>query len=207
MSGSNGSKVLELFDNPTIGQISMFLIFYKELTAGQLAKLADKNISTITRNLERMLGEELIYVSKTEAKGNLQVKFWALNPEIINIDSVITDESIQQLSDEEKQKAIDRMQNVLITFRGILKALYDSQVSNLINKLQNADRSDDSDVFTIFLFNEEHGHLFMKKIREMQEKFFEEYDSDSADLNSITSDSIILFILSSRLGDVIPSIQ
>ena len=75
----------------------MYLVFYSELTAGQLAKIAKKNISTITRNLEKLAEANLVFVSKTESKGNLQIKYWALNPEVISLDTLITNKTIDQL--------------------------------------------------------------------------------------------------------------
>jgi DNA-binding transcriptional ArsR family regulator len=207
MSNSNTSKILELFDNPTISQISMYLVFYSELTAGQLAKIIKKNISTITRNLEKLLEANLIYVSKTEAKGNLQVKYWALNPEVINLDTLITSETFDQLSGEEREKAIIRMHNILITFREILKTVYDHLVESQINYFDKMDQGGDSNIFTIFLFDKETGQLFEKEFKKFQKKFFEEHRELSSGLDSVNLNSVITFMLSSRLGDIFPSIQ
>ncbi|MFX0125300.1 MAG: ArsR family transcriptional regulator [Candidatus Hodarchaeota archaeon] len=207
MSVSDTSKILELFDNPTVSQISMYLVFYGELTAGQLAKIIKKNISTITRNLEKLLEANLVYVSKTETKGNLQVKFWALNPEIINLDTLITDETIAQMTGKERQNAILRMHNVLITFREILKTVYDYSVNNQIHYFQNPDQVEDSHIFTIFLFNKETGHQFEKEFKKFQRKFFEEHREESNGLDSINLNSIITFMISSRLGDIFPPIH
>ncbi|UCG03203.1 MAG: winged helix-turn-helix transcriptional regulator [Candidatus Heimdallarchaeota archaeon] len=207
MSTSHISKILELFDNPTISQISMYLVFYSELTAGQLAKITKKNLSTITRNLEKLLEANLVYVSKTEAKGNLQVKYWALNPEIISLDTLITDETIDQLSGEEKEKAIFRMQNILIAFREILKTVYDHLVNSQLQYFQNPSIKEDSNIFTIFLFSTETGHLFVKEFIKFQRKFFEEHREPPAGIDSINLNSVITFMLSSRLGDIFPPIQ
>ena len=204
MSTLNTSKILELFDNPTISEISMYLVFYSELTAGQLAKIIKKNISTITRSLEKLLEANLIYVSKTEPKGNLQVKYWALNPEVINLDTLITDETINQLSGEEREKAIIRMHNILITFREILKTVYDHLVESQISYFQNMDQGRDSNIFTIFLFDKETGQLFEKEFQEFQKKFFEEHREPPSGLDSINLNSVITFMLSSRLGDLFP---
>ncbi|MFX1508023.1 MAG: winged helix-turn-helix domain-containing protein [Promethearchaeota archaeon] len=207
MSTSDTSKILELFDNPTISQISMHLVFYSELTAGQLAKMIKKNISTITRNLEKLLEANLVYVSKTEAKGNLQVKFWALNPEVINLDTLITNETFDQLLDEEREKAIIRMHNILVTFREILKTVYDHLVESQISYFQNRGQGGDSNIFTIFLFDKETGQLFEKEFKKFQKKFFEEHREPPSGLDSINLNSVITFMLSSRLGDIFPPIQ
>ncbi|MHA1967790.1 MAG: helix-turn-helix domain-containing protein [Candidatus Hodarchaeales archaeon] len=206
MKKINPSKTLELFDNPTIGQISTFLIFKKELTAGQLAKIIGKNISTITRNLEKMHEADLILISKTEEKGNLQVKYWSLNPEIVSLDSLITNELINQLPVDEKNQAINRIRNILVVFRGILKTVYDYKVETVIKDISNSDKSDDSHLFTVFLFNEETGRLFEKQYKEFQKKFFEEHGGDIDSLGKIYSNSIIAFMLSARIGDAIPPI-
>jgi DNA-binding transcriptional ArsR family regulator len=206
MKKMNPSKALELFDNPTIGQISTFLIFKKELTAGQLAKIIGKNISTITRNLEKMFEANLITVSKTETKGNLQIKYWSLNPEIVSIDSLITNEILSGLSIDEKNQAINRLQNILTVFRGILNTVYDFKVESVIKDIRNPDNSDDSHLFTVFLFSEETGLLFEKQYKEFQKKFFEEHGGDIASLDKIYSDSIIAFMLSARIGDAIPPV-
>jgi DNA-binding transcriptional ArsR family regulator len=207
MSTSNTSKILELFDNPTVSQISMYLVFYHELTAGQLAKIIKKNISTITRNLEKLKEANLVYVSKTEAKGNLQVKYWTLNPEIINLDTLITNETIDQLSGKEKQKAVVRMHNILIAFREILKTVYDHLVNSQIRYIQNPDQEEDSKIFTIFLFDKETGDQFEKEFKAFQRKFFEEHREEPAGLDSINLNSVITFMLSSRLGDIFPPLQ
>ncbi len=197
------SKIFQLFDNPTIGQISMFLIFQKELTAAQLARLIGKNISTITRNLEKLLEANLIYVSKVESKGNLQVKFWALNEEIKNIDYMVKPESIQELPEEKQLKTIQQMQNMLISFRSILKTIYDYHVKNLVENLQEKRREEDSNIFLVSLFNEETGRIFEEKLYKFLEDFVEKHKKEEVNLDTIDSDSIIAFLITSRLGDAI----
>ena len=203
MSISSISKILELFENPTISQISMYLVFYSELTAGQLAKIAKKNISTITRNLEKLAEANLVFVSKTESKGNLQIKYWALNPEVISLDTLITNKTIDQLSREERNEAFLRMQNILVAFRGILKSVYDYLIQSQIRSFQNAS-VEDSNIFTIFLFDKETGKLFEKEFKEFQRNFFEKHREPPSGLDSINLNSIITFMLSSRLGDIFP---
>ena len=207
MSTSDTSKILELFDNPTISEISMYLVFYSELTAGQLAKIIKKNISTITRNLEKLLEANLIYVSKTVPKGNLQVKYWALNPEVINLDILITNETLDRLSGEEREKSIIRMHNIFIAFREILKTVYDHLVKRQINYFQNMDQGGDSNIFTIFLFDKETGQLFEKEFKKYQKKFFEDHREPPAGLDNINLNSVITFMLSSSIGDIFPPIQ
>ncbi|MFX1518250.1 MAG: hypothetical protein ACFFC6_18290 [Promethearchaeota archaeon] len=206
MSSSSTSKILELFDNPTISQISMYLVFYSELTAGQLAKIAKKNISTITRNLEKLAEANLVFVSKTESKGNLQVKYWALNSEVISLDTLITDKTIDQLPSKEREKAVLRMQNILVAFRGILKSVYDYLVQSQIRSFQKAS-VEDSNIFTIFLFDKETGELFEKEFKEFQRNFFEKHQDPPSSLNSINLNSVITFMLSTRLGDIFPPLQ
>lgn len=207
MSTSSISKILELFDNPTISQISMYLVFYSELTAGQLAKITKKNISTITRSLEKLAEANLVYVSKTEAKGNLQIKYWALNPEVISLDTLITNETIDQLPSQEREKNVLRMQNILVTFRGILKTVYDHLIKTQIRYFQNSSYAEDSNIFTIFLFDKDTGQLFEKEFKEFQKNFFEKHKESPSGLDSINLNSVIAFMLSSRLGDIFPPLQ
>lgn len=203
MTDLSNSKLLELFDNPTIAQISMFLMFQKELTAGQLAKLTGKNISTITRNLEKLNENKLINVSKIEAKGNLQVKFWTINKEIIDIDTIITGKSLQGLPEEETLKVIHQTQNVLISLRGILKTVYDYHVKSLVEFIQNSKQELNSSIFSVFLLDKDTGTLFEKEFKKFMEKFMTKHGDSDTDLDRIYSESIITFMLSARLGDIL----
>ncbi|MFX0084916.1 MAG: winged helix-turn-helix domain-containing protein [Candidatus Hodarchaeota archaeon] len=203
MPGTIRSKLFQLFDNRTIGEISMFLIFQKELTAAQLARLIGKNISTITRNLEKLLEANLIYISKVESKGNLQVKFWALNEEIKNMDYMVRPESILDLPEEKQLKTIQQMQNMLISFRSILKTIYDYHVKNLVKNLQEKRQEEDSNIFLISLFNEETGRIFEEELYKFLADFVETHEKIEVNLDSIDSDSIIAFLITSRLGDAI----
>jgi len=203
MSSISNAKLLELFDNPTIAQISMFLMFQKELTAGQLAKLTGKNISTITRGLEKLNESKLINVSKIEAKGNLQVKFWTINKEVIDIDSIITGKSLQGLSEEETLKVVNQTQNVLISLRGILKTVYDYQVKKAVEFIQNNKQDIDSRLFTVVLLDKDTGTLFEKEYKEFEKKFFSKHGNSAIDSDKIYSESIITFVLSARLGDIL----
>ncbi len=153
-----------------------------------------------------MLEADLIFVSKTEVKGNLQVKYWSLNPEIVSLDSLITNELINELPIDEKNQAINRIQNILVVFRGILKTVYDFKVETVIKEIKNSDKSDDSHLFTVFLFSEKTGRLFEKEYKKFQNKFFEEHGGDIDSLDKIYSNSIIAFMLSARIGDAIPPI-
>jgi len=203
MSSISNTKLLELFDNPTIAQISMFLMFQKELTAGQLAKLTGKNISTITRNLEKLNVNNLINVSKIEAKGNLQVKFWTINTEVIDINTIITGKSLQGLPEEETLKVIQQTQNVLISLRGILKTVYDYHVKSLVEFIKNNKQELDSPIFSVFLLDKDTGRLFEKEFKEFLQKFMTKHEDDDSDLDEIYSESIITFMLSARLGDIL----
>jgi hypothetical protein len=135
------------------------------------------------------------------------VKYWALNPEVINLDTLITNETLDQLSGEEREKAIIRMHNILITFREILKTVYDHLVESQIKFFQNMEQGGDSNIFTIFLFDKETGQLFEKEFKKFQKKFFEEHREPPSGLDSVSLNSVITFMLSSRLGDIFPPIQ
>jgi hypothetical protein len=119
---------------------------------------------------------------------------------------LITNELINQLPVDEKNQAINRIRNILVVFRGILKTVYDYKVETVIKDISNSDKSDDSHLFTVFLFNEETGRLFEKQYKEFQKKFFEEHGGDIDSLGKIYSNSIIAFMLSARIGDAIPPI-
>lgn len=91
-----------------------------------------------------------------------------------------------------------------VVFRGILKTVYDYKVETVIKDIKNPDNSEDSHLFTVFLFDEETGRLFEKQYKEFQNKFFEEHGGDIDSLSKIYSNSIIAFMLSARVGDAIP---
>ncbi|MFW9905999.1 MAG: hypothetical protein ACFFFH_16875, partial [Candidatus Thorarchaeota archaeon] len=68
-------------------------------------------------------------------------------------------------------------------------------------------QGEDSNIFTIFLFDKKTGQMFEKEYKEFQRKFFEKYREPPSGLDSINLNSVIAFMLSSRLGDLIPPIQ
>jgi predicted transcriptional regulator len=68
-----------LFQTETKALIAWNLIIYKELAVKQLAKLVNKDASTITRNLRNMQDSNLVQISKTETNRNFNINFWKLN--------------------------------------------------------------------------------------------------------------------------------
>ena len=199
-----GLKLLGLFDNPTVSQITISLIAYKELTASQLSKLIKKNISTVTRQLTRMNKENYIYPSKTEFINNLQVKYWKLNSEVFQDDLKIDTEEYSKLPLKERDIIINQLQNSLLAFREIMKNLFDSNVAEVVEVL-NGKKSDDS-YLNILLLRRSKGKKLLEELGSFLEKFNFGKREDLS-LDDLDLDSYLFFFLASPFRKIVPKFE
>jgi len=202
-----GIKLLGLFDNPTVSQITISLIAYKELSASQLSKLTKKNISTISRQLTRMENENYIYLSKTELINNLQIKYWKLNSDIFQDDPKIDTEELSKLPQDERNLIISQLQNTLYAFRGIMKSIFDSNISEVVEVLEGkkGDFSQDS-YLNILLLRKSKGEKMLEELG----RFLENFDfgkEEDLTLDHLDLDSYLIFFLASPFRYVVPRFE
>ncbi len=187
-------KLLKLFDNPTRSQISLNLIVYKELSASQLSKKIDKNISTITRNLEEMKEVDLIRISRTEMKNNFQIKFWKLNPSILEVNLSLSEEFAISLSDKKRKELLKQVDNLMILTQGIIKSILEQGIRN---------RRVKTNLHMLFL-DKKAAKLLDEEFGQFIQSFLERNQSRiSSDLESIGEENFLFFSISSQLKKVL----
>ncbi|MFX0182283.1 MAG: hypothetical protein ACFE95_04290 [Candidatus Hodarchaeota archaeon] len=200
------SRFLRLFDSPVVGLISWYLLVYKELTAGQIAKLTKKNVSTITRNLGKMKEAELVHITRTKSVKNLQVKYWELNPQIMGGDVIISRDYMEKLPPDQQRLVLSQVQNIIVILRGIIKAILDYNIS----KIQEPEKTKDG-FLQMLLLDEETGKSYEEKLKEFHKEFLEENKPEKgsiwANFDDINLDNYIIINLTARVQDVVPSID
>lgn len=186
--------ILKLFDNTTRSQISWNIIVYKELSAGQLAKMLNKNISTITRNLEVMENAKLVQVSKTKSKKNLQVKYWKVNPIIFKDPISIDLKNIDKLPPQEKEEVINQLNNYIIFSQGI--------IHNILTR--NLEEHEEETNLSMLLLDKKAGQLLNQKLQEFLQTFLKDNEPKTIDLKNLNLDTFIFFLISSRVKNSVP---
>jgi len=187
-------NIFKLFDNTTRSQISWNLIVYKELSAGQLAKMLNKNISTITRNLEVMENAKLVQVSKTKLKKNLQVKYWKVKPIIFKEPILINLKNNDTLPPQEKEEVVNQLNNFILFSQGI--------IHNILTR--NLEEHEDETNLSMFLLDKKTGQLLNQKLQEFFQKFLEENQPRTINLKNLDLDTFIFFLISSRVKNTVP---
>ncbi len=76
-------------------------------------------------------------------------------------------------------------------------------MKSLAEFIQNNKQDSDSHIFSVVLLDKDTGMLFEKEFKEFLQKFMTKHEDDASDLDKIYSESIILFMLSARLGDIL----
>ena len=190
------NKVLKLFDNMTRAQISWNLMIYKELSATYLTKLIEKNISTITRNLEAMQEADLVYISRTEIKKNFLEKYWKLNTNIFPGEIMLHEESIGLLHKADQERVLEQLENLMILAQGIIWSILDQKIRNRGNQTN----------LMMLLLDKELANVLKEKLEKFIKTFLEENGSRvSTDLKEIKEDSDIFFFISSHIKKLMRS--
>ncbi len=186
--------MLKLFDNMTRSRISWNLIVYRELSAGKLAKMLKKNVSTITRNLEIMKDANLIQLSKVKSKNNLQVKFWRINPEIFREPSIVDIKTIENLPLQKKQEITTQLNNFILLSQSIIQ--------NILTP--NLEEHKDNINLVMFLLDKKTGKLFNQKVEEFIQDFLKQNKQKTINLDNLGLDNYIYFLISSQIRNSVP---
>lgn len=188
MNNKNPEKNLilsKLFKNLTKSQISWNLIVRKELSGVQLSRLLHKNISTITRNLNTMKMDNLVFVSRTEMVKNFQVKYWKLNPELLKE---------TQLLSEGDSTSKDQLDNILKLSLGIIKTLVESAMEKENPPLE----------LIVMLLDKKDAAKFEKKFMKFIKLFITEHQSTIiSNLEELNEDNVFFFFISSQIKNSI----
>ncbi len=187
-------NMLKLFDNMTRSRISWNLIVYRELSAGKLAKMLKKNVSTITRNLEIMKDANLIQLSKVKSKNNLQVKFWRINPEIFREPSIVDIKTIENLPLQKKQEITTQLNNFILLSQSIIQ--------NILTP--NLEEHKDNINLVMFLLDKKTGKLFNQKVEEFIQDFLKQNKQKTINLDNLGLDNYIYFLISSQIRNSVP---
>lgn len=209
-------SILKLFDSPTTGLISWYLFVYKELNASQISRLSRKSLSTVTRSLKKMEDANLVEVSRIEQVKNLSKKYWRLNPNIKLEENLIQSDELNKLPSNEQQQIITQIQNILLIFREITRTIFNVQIRELTNIIQEQ-KSREKGLFTLFLLDKDEGPIFIQKLNELTESVREVIKPQSkpqsekvfeVDIDGfIDLDNHIFILLSSRVGDIVPKLK
>ena len=186
--------MLKLFNNSTRSRISWNLIVYKELSAGQLAKMLGKNVSTITRNIEIMSEANLIQLSRIKSKNNLQVKFWKINPQIFKEPSIIDIESIEDIPVKKKKELIFQLNNFLLLSQSIIQ--------NILSP--NLKEREDNINLVMLLLDKKTGKILNEKIQVFIQDFLKQNKSKAINLENVGIDNHIFFFISSQIRNSVP---
>ena len=198
---------LDLFDNPTRSLISWNLLIHKELSASQLKKLLKHpNLSTITRNLTKMEEKGIIFQSKVEKLNNLETKFWKLNSEIFKEDPDINVEIYNELDEAGKKLFVERTSNIISLFFGFVRTMLKPENFDIGKILTHPEQDHPS--LTITIMKEKIGARFRKEFRTYLEKFQEDQGEEfGSDLNDLNLESHLLFIFTSKIKTLVPSLE
>lgn len=185
--------MLKLFDNRTRSKIVWNLIVYKELSAGQLAKMTKKNISTITRNLEVMHEANLIQISRTKSKKNLRIKFWRINSDIFKEAPLLNIEDINNLPPTKKKEVMNQLKNFILLSQSI--------INNILS--QNLE---DPEKFKFFmlLLDKKTGKLFEQQIQEFIQNFSNQNKTKTINIENLGLDTYVFFMIKSQIRNSVP---
>ncbi len=173
--------LLKLFENSTKSQISWNLIVHKELSGIQLSKLLQKNISTITRNLKMMKEENLVLNERTEMIKNFQVKYWKLNPSILNENLVLS---------LENQASQEQLNNILTLSQGIIKTILESAMKKRNPSIE----------LLMLQLDKKTAEIFDEQLMQFVTNFMSKYQSGViSNLEDITSENNLFFFISSQI--------
>ena len=77
------------------------LLSKKELTNSQLARILDLSKPTISHHLKLLLDAEIVKISRKEHEDHgIQMKFYAVNPNILSISAIYENKLVEQISKE-----------------------------------------------------------------------------------------------------------
>ncbi|MFX0015081.1 MAG: hypothetical protein ACFFB2_08160 [Promethearchaeota archaeon] len=201
MAGTKNDKEIEdlrkslqsLFQTETRALIAWNLIIYKELTVKQFVKLMNKDASTITRNLSKMLDLNLVQISKTETNRNFNLNYWRLNPEI----------PIHKFGDFETaiKNALLRtdlifMKTALLAIQRNLENILNYKTRKIAKFIQNLFSG--KEFISVGMMDEETGALFRKELNEFIFKFQEDNKINLLPIDKIGPGSYFTFLLASQ---------
>lgn len=189
--GTNLRNYFEkLFKSETRALIAWNLIVHKELTVKQLAKLINKDSSTITRNLRELERAELVLISKTETIRNLTVNYWKLSS--MNL--------LQKFEDFDtaikKALVISDLEFIKIALLAIQRNL-----ENILNyKTREIDKFvqdilSGKELMSVGMMDKETGDLFRKELTQFIFNFQEEHKVNLLPIDKIGPDSYFTFLL------------
>jgi DNA-binding transcriptional ArsR family regulator len=185
--------MLKLFDNRTRSKIVWNLIVYKELSAGQLAKMIKKNISTITRNLEVMREANLIHISRTKSKKNLRIKFWGINSDIFKEAALLNIEDINNLPPKKKKEVMNQLKNFILLSQSI--------IHNILS--QNLEDPKNFNFFMLLL-DKKTGKLFEQQIQEFIQNFSNQNKTKTINIDNLGLDTYVFFQIKSQIRNSVP---
>jgi hypothetical protein len=198
----------KLFDNPIRSQISWNLLIHKELSASQLSNLIKKtSLSTITRNLAKMEKNGVIFVSRTEKRKNLELKFWKLNVELFEEEDLDIDVGLYNtLNEAEKKLFIERVTNIISLFFGFVRSMLEPENFDIEEILTHPERDHPS--ITITMMKKKAGDLFRKEFNKIIQRFKEEKEEEfQTSLEDLDLESYLIFFFSSKIKTLVPSLD
>ncbi len=200
-------SIQKLFETPTIGLISWNLIVFKELTVKQLARLVKKNVSTVSRHLNKMREANLVVISKTELVQNLQLNYWRINPEFTTKNLSAEEEDLQKALEDDPREFLRQVATVFTVIQGIMNTTITYKIASISTRIQQQGLEKALGIFSYLIFDKELGKLFYTRLSEFIESFCREQNVSSIPLEKLGLESYIFFLFGSQVSDAVPSLD